>query len=58
MVDYNQSLTVAEAVRRIRRFEDAGFQLGWVEEPVGAKDFEGHRAVRSQAGTAIQTDKD
>lgn len=55
MVDYNQSLTVTEAVWRIRRFEDEGFELTWVEEPVGAENFEGHRTVRSQVGTAIQT---
>ncbi len=55
MVDYNQSLTVTEAIRRIRRFEDEGLDLAWVEEPVGAENFEGHQAVRSQVKTAIQT---
>ena len=54
MIDYNQSLTVPEAVLRIN---DLGprFDLAWVEEPVGAEDLSGHRAVREKVGTPIQT---
>ncbi|WP_299860541.1 enolase C-terminal domain-like protein [uncultured Hoeflea sp.] len=55
MIDYNQTLTVPEAVTRIRRFEDEGFQLDWVEEPVEAEDFVGHSAVRKSVKTAIQS---
>lgn len=44
MVDYNQSLTVAEAVSRVRQL--AEFDLAWVEEPVPADDLHGHRRVR------------
>lgn len=54
MIDYNQSLSAPEAVRRIRRLGDA-FELDWVEEPVPAEDFAGHRAIRSKVGTPIQT---
>jgi mandelate racemase len=53
MVDYNQSLTAPEAVRRISRFDE--FDLDWVEEPVAAEDYAGHRRVRSGVRTAIQT---
>jgi mandelate racemase len=49
MVDYNQSLDVPEAIRRIRVLDDEG--LTWVEEPTRADDYEGHariaRAVRT-----------
>jgi mandelate racemase len=55
MIDYNQSLTVPEAIRRITRLEDEGIDLDWVEEPVGAEDFVGHRAVRANVRTSIQT---
>jgi mandelate racemase len=55
MVDYNQTLTVSEAIARIRRFEDEGLRLDWVEEPVRAEDFEGHRRVREKVTTPIQT---
>jgi mandelate racemase len=53
MVDYNQSLTVPEAMRRINRL--AEFDLLWVEEPVPAEDLAGHAAVREACDPAIQT---
>ena len=55
MIDYNQTLTAPEAIRRIRAFEDAGIDLAWVEEPVPAEDFAGHATVRANVSTAIQT---
>ncbi len=53
MVDYNQCLTVAEALYRVRALDNEG--LHWIEEPVRAHDFEGHAAVAREARTAIQT---
>ncbi len=53
MVDYNQSLTVPEAIRRIRRL--AEYDLQWVEEPVTAEDLSGHAAVRARCQVGIQT---
>jgi len=53
MVDYNQSLSVPEAVRRIARLAD--FDLLWVEEPVPAEDLTGHALVRRSSRLAIQT---
>jgi mandelate racemase len=53
MVDYNQSLTVPEAIRRINRL--AEHDLQWVEEPVPAEDLSGHAAVRASCPVAIQT---
>ncbi len=53
MVDYNQSLTVPEALRRIRRLAD--FDLDWVEEPVPAEDLTGHAEVRAASPVPIQT---
>lgn len=52
MVDYNQSLTAAEAIVRIRAIEEFG--LTWVEEPVGSHDFEGHAKVAREIATPIQ----
>lgn len=52
MVDYNQSLTPAEAVARIEALEE--FDLTWVEEPVLANDFEGHAFVARAVRTPIQ----
>ena len=53
MVDYNQSLTAPEALRRIRAL--ARFDLEWVEEPVPAEDLAGHARVREGSPVPIQT---
>lgn len=52
MVDYNQCLTPAEAVQRMRVLDDEG--LTWVEEPTLAHDFAGHALVAREARTPIQ----
>jgi mandelate racemase len=52
MVDYNQSLTVAEAIDRARVLDDEG--LTWIEEPTLADDFAGHARIAAAAKTAIQ----
>ncbi len=53
MVDYNQSRTVNETVRRLDAMEQ--FDLHWVEEPVHAEDFEGHARIRQASPTPVQT---
>jgi mandelate racemase len=52
MVDYNQSLSVAEAIDRIRVLDEEG--LHWIEEPTRADDFDGHARIAQAAKTAIQ----
>jgi len=52
MVDYNQSLDVAEAIRRIRVLDDEG--LAWIEEPTRADDYAGHARIRAAVRTPIQ----
>jgi mandelate racemase len=53
MVDFNQALTVAEAVRRGRMIDDEGGVL-WIEEPVRADDFAGCAKVAREVATPIQ----
>jgi len=53
MVDFNQALTVAEALERGRMIDDEGGVL-WIEEPVRADDFAGSSAIRRQIRTPIQ----
>lgn len=53
MIDFNQSLDIAEARRRIAAL--AQFDLSWVEEPVRAEDLAGHAMLRQTAGVPIQT---
>jgi len=52
MVDYNQSLSVPEAVNRIRVLDDLG--LYWIEEPTRADDDSGHARIAATARTPIQ----
>ncbi len=52
MADYNQSLTVPEAKKRIRTLDDE--KLFWIEEPVLADDDVGHAEVSREAKTPIQ----
>jgi mandelate racemase len=53
MTDYNQSLSVAEAVRRAHLLDDEG--VAWIEEPVSADDLAGHAQVAREARTPVQT---
>jgi mandelate racemase len=52
MADFNQSLTVAEAIRRGRALDDEG--LCWIEEPVRADDFRGCARVAAALATPVQ----
>lgn len=52
MLDFNQSLDPAEALRRIARL--APYDLTWIEEPVPAENLQGHAKVRQASPTPIQ----
>jgi len=53
MVDYNQSLSATEAVRRLRLLRHEG--LTWVEEPTLAHDHAGHARIARASDIPIQT---
>jgi len=52
MADYNQALSVAEALRRVEAL--AGEGLLWIEEPTLADDHAGHAQIRAKAAVPIQ----
>lgn len=52
MVDYNQSLDVEEAIKRLAILDEEG--LTWVEEPTLAQDLAGHARIAAAASTPIQ----
>jgi mandelate racemase len=52
MIDFNQSLDPAEAIRRIARL--APYDLHWIEEPVPQENLAGHAKVRETSATPIQ----
>jgi mandelate racemase len=53
MTDFNQSLSVAEALKRGRMIDEEG-GVFWIEEPVRADDFSGCHQVREAVHTPIQ----
>jgi mandelate racemase len=53
MIDYNQSLSAPEAIRRLQALKP--YDLAWVEEPVPAEDLVGHAAVRAARLIPVQT---
>ncbi len=52
MSDYNQALTVAEALQRGRALDQAG--LAWIEEPIRHDDYGGAAALTRELSTPIQ----
>lgn len=52
MCDYNQALTVAEAIRRGRMLDDEG--LSWIEEPIRHDDYAGCAHIAAELSTPIQ----
>jgi len=52
MVDYNQTLSVAEAVRRGRALDHEG--IYWIEEPIRHDDYQGCAQVARELATPVQ----
>jgi len=52
MVDYNQALSCAEALRRGRALDQEG--LYWLEEPLRHDDYAGHAALARELALPIQ----
>jgi mandelate racemase len=52
MADYNQALTVAEALQRCRALDSEG--LAWIEEPIRHDDYAGCATVTHEIVTPIQ----
>jgi mandelate racemase len=53
MVDFNQGLTLADALARGRMIDDEG-GVAWIEEPIRADDFSGCSQIRREVETPIQ----
>jgi mandelate racemase len=51
-VDFNQGLTVAEAIRRGRALDDEG--VYWIEEPIVYDDLQGNAKIAREVATPIQ----
>ena len=53
MVDFNQALSIAEALKRGRMIDDEG-GVTWIEEPIRADDFTGCAHLKHHLKTPIQ----
>ncbi|HEY5896035.1 MAG TPA: enolase C-terminal domain-like protein [Burkholderiales bacterium] len=53
MVDFNQALTVAEALLRGRMIDEEG-GVYWIEEPIRADDFAGAARLTRELATPVQ----
>jgi mandelate racemase len=53
MTDFNQGLSVAEAIRRGHLIDEEG-GVHWIEEPIRADDFQGCNSLRREIKTPIQ----
>jgi mandelate racemase len=52
MVDYNQALTVTEAIARGRQLQDEG--IYWFEEPIPHDDYEASAAIARELSVPVQ----
>ncbi len=52
MVDFNQSLTLPEALRRSYALDQEG--LYWIEEPISADNYDGHAQISREIKTPVQ----
>jgi mandelate racemase len=52
MVDFNQALSVAEALRRGRALDGEG--LAWIEEPIRHDDYRGCAEIARELATPVQ----
>ena len=52
MIDYNQGLTLAEAMSRCHMIDDLG--LSWIEEPIVYDNMDGYAQLTSDLKTPIQ----
>jgi mandelate racemase len=53
MCDFNQGLTVNDAILRGRMLDDEG-GLHWIEEPTRADDFDGNARIAAELATPVQ----
>jgi L-alanine-DL-glutamate epimerase-like enolase superfamily enzyme len=47
MIDANEAWSPKESIRRIRAFEEAGFPIYWIEDPILRHDIEGLKEIKA-----------
>ena len=56
MVDANEAWSPKEAIRRLRVYQDEGFEIFWIEDPITREDYDGYaRLCAAIDSTRINT---
>ncbi len=52
MVDANEAWSPKEAIRRMRRYDDEGFEIFWIEDPITREDYGGYTRLAAEIPTS------
>jgi L-alanine-DL-glutamate epimerase-like enolase superfamily enzyme len=52
MIDANEAWSPKEAIERMKRYDDAGFEIFWIEDPITREDYPGYAMLAAEIGTA------
>ncbi|MEE3284460.1 MAG: enolase C-terminal domain-like protein, partial [Planctomycetota bacterium] len=52
MVDANEAWSTKEAISRMKRYDDEGFDIFWIEDPITREDFPGYAMLAAEIGTS------
>ncbi|HAA52691.1 MAG TPA: mandelate racemase, partial [Planctomycetaceae bacterium] len=52
MVDANEAWSTKEAISRMKRYDDEGFDIFWIEDPITREDYPGYAMLAAEIGTS------
>jgi len=52
MVDANEAWSPKEAISRMKRYDDEGFEIFWIEDPISREDYSGYAMLSSEISTS------
>ncbi len=52
MVDANEAWSPKEAISRMKRYDEEGFEIFWIEDPISREDYSGYAMLASEISTS------
>ena len=52
MVDANEAWSPKEAIARMKRYDDEGFRIFWIEDPITREDYPGYAMLAAEISTS------
>ena len=52
MVDANEAWSPKEAISRMKRYDDEGFEIFWIEDPITREDYPGYAMLAAEISTS------